>query len=437
MVYLRGSEADFRAWDLPAGAGRRGAGVQRSSGCSTCAPRAPTEFTEACIASAEEAGLHRERDLDHGDLLGAPRLRVDELPRRAAPQRLRRVRAAARARQPRRADRRSRAPAGVRRSPAGGRRSSTRRAERAHAPGSAARRSCAPARSKSPKLLMLSGVGPRDELRRHGIEPRFDLPGVGENLQDHPNVTLFHLGRRAVDCDYPQLYGFHRAMPDGADARSGRHLLRLLSARARRSARRRCAWCRRWWCRRRSTGARGCRGSSGPRVSWPFGQLRSGALVERVYGIVVILGKPRSRGDRRACAAADPREHARVNPAYFADPRGHGDHDRRGRAGPPDRRRLRADARGATPRSCRAAGPPDAAIAGFVRRMAMTTYHYAGTCRMGQGPGRRRPASCACAGSRTCGSPTPRSSRRCRSRRSTPQDMMIGWRAADLLRAAI
>jgi choline dehydrogenase len=37
----------------------------------------------------------------------------------------------------------------------------------------------------SPQLLKLSGIGPADELRTHGIEVAHDLPGVGENLQDH------------------------------------------------------------------------------------------------------------------------------------------------------------------------------------------------------------------------------------------------------------
>ena len=37
----------------------------------------------------------------------------------------------------------------------------------------------------SPQLLKLSGVGPADELRAHGIAPVHHLPGVGENLQDH------------------------------------------------------------------------------------------------------------------------------------------------------------------------------------------------------------------------------------------------------------
>ncbi|RQR27287.1 GMC family oxidoreductase [Burkholderia sp. Bp9142] len=37
----------------------------------------------------------------------------------------------------------------------------------------------------SPQILMLSGVGPGEELQRHGIRQVVDLPGVGRNLQDH------------------------------------------------------------------------------------------------------------------------------------------------------------------------------------------------------------------------------------------------------------
>ncbi|TIT23977.1 MAG: alanine-phosphoribitol ligase, partial [Mesorhizobium sp.] len=37
----------------------------------------------------------------------------------------------------------------------------------------------------SPKLLMLSGIGPAGALREHGIPVVADLPGVGQNLQDH------------------------------------------------------------------------------------------------------------------------------------------------------------------------------------------------------------------------------------------------------------
>ncbi|MFF9894641.1 GMC family oxidoreductase [Streptomyces longispororuber] len=38
----------------------------------------------------------------------------------------------------------------------------------------------------SPRLLLLSGIGPADELRAAGVDVRHDLPGVGRGLQDHP-----------------------------------------------------------------------------------------------------------------------------------------------------------------------------------------------------------------------------------------------------------
>ena len=41
----------------------------------------------------------------------------------------------------------------------------------------------------SPQLLMLSGVGPADHLREVGVQVTHDLPGVGQNLQDHPYVV--------------------------------------------------------------------------------------------------------------------------------------------------------------------------------------------------------------------------------------------------------
>ncbi|MBT8435121.1 MAG: GMC family oxidoreductase N-terminal domain-containing protein [Gammaproteobacteria bacterium] len=43
---------------------------------------------------------------------------------------------------------------------------------------------------ESPKLLMLSGIGPADHLKAMDIEPLQDLRGVGESLQDHPNMPL-------------------------------------------------------------------------------------------------------------------------------------------------------------------------------------------------------------------------------------------------------
>ena len=42
----------------------------------------------------------------------------------------------------------------------------------------------------SPQMLMLSGIGPEDELRAHGIAVRNPLPGVGQNLQDHVDLMM-------------------------------------------------------------------------------------------------------------------------------------------------------------------------------------------------------------------------------------------------------
>eukprot|EP01041_Mallomonas_annulata_P011835 gene11835-24815_t len=42
----------------------------------------------------------------------------------------------------------------------------------------------------SPQILMLSGIGPRRHLRELGIDCLADLPGVGENLQDHPAAVV-------------------------------------------------------------------------------------------------------------------------------------------------------------------------------------------------------------------------------------------------------
>jgi choline dehydrogenase len=49
---------------------------------------------------------------------------------------------------------------------------------------------------ESPKLLLLSGIGPADHLRRHGLPVVVDLPGVGQNLCDHLMLVLFHVAKR-------------------------------------------------------------------------------------------------------------------------------------------------------------------------------------------------------------------------------------------------
>jgi choline dehydrogenase len=42
----------------------------------------------------------------------------------------------------------------------------------------------------SPQLLLLSGIGPADDLRAHGVGVVAELPGVGANLHDHPDIAV-------------------------------------------------------------------------------------------------------------------------------------------------------------------------------------------------------------------------------------------------------
>lgn len=42
----------------------------------------------------------------------------------------------------------------------------------------------------TPKILMLSGIGPADALKKHGVDCTHDLAGVGQNLIDHPEVPI-------------------------------------------------------------------------------------------------------------------------------------------------------------------------------------------------------------------------------------------------------
>ncbi|WP_017595239.1 GMC family oxidoreductase [Nocardiopsis potens] len=52
----------------------------------------------------------------------------------------------------------------------------------------------------TPRLLLLSGVGPKGDLEKVGIEVRHDLPGVGENLMDHPeSIIMWETSRDVPD----------------------------------------------------------------------------------------------------------------------------------------------------------------------------------------------------------------------------------------------
>ncbi|MQF68722.1 mycofactocin system GMC family oxidoreductase MftG [SAR202 cluster bacterium AD-804-J14_MRT_500m] len=51
----------------------------------------------------------------------------------------------------------------------------------------------------SPHLLLLSGVGPAQDLERCAIPVKYDLPGVGENLRDHPSVMVWYKLKDEID----------------------------------------------------------------------------------------------------------------------------------------------------------------------------------------------------------------------------------------------
>lgn len=62
----------------------------------------------------------------------------------------------------------------------------------------------------SPQILMLSGIGPKDELTKHAIPLVKDLP-VGENLHDHLGVPLIFKDKRGVsyESDYNLTSGLY------------------------------------------------------------------------------------------------------------------------------------------------------------------------------------------------------------------------------------
>lgn len=70
----------------------------------------------------------------------------------------------------------------------------------------------------SPKLLMLSGIGPADHLEDHGIDVVADLPGVGQNLQDHLIAHATYEITQEPDIRPEdvlcQVVGFERTDPD-------------------------------------------------------------------------------------------------------------------------------------------------------------------------------------------------------------------------------
>ncbi|MGZ5215868.1 MAG: GMC family oxidoreductase [Caldimonas sp.] len=225
---------------------------------------------------------------------------------------------------------------------------------------------------QSPQLLMLSGIGPAEQLRSLGIEVKNDLPGVGANLHDHVDVVQVY--------DAPKLTELFGLSFAGAVA----------------AIKGIFEW------RRQRTGMlttnfaeAGGFIRSGPEVERPDLQLHFviGKLVDHGrktvfghgYSCHVCLLRPKSRGSLRL-ASADPGAAPAIDPNFL----GERDDVDRLVTGFKAMRHILAQpalaAHGARESAASAGAQSDAEIEAFIRSHADTIYHPVGTCRMGNGP---------------------------------------------------
>jgi choline dehydrogenase-like flavoprotein len=156
----------------------------------------------------------------------------------------------------------------------------------------------------SPKLLLQSGVGPADHLKSVGVPVAHDLPGVGENLQDH--LDLFVIAECTGDHTYDNIAKPHRTLWAGLQYllfKNGPVASSLFETGGF------------WWADK---------DARSPDIQFHLG-LGSGieAGVARMKNAGVTLNsaflRPRSRGTLRL-ASADPRAAPLIDPNYWADP---------------------------------------------------------------------------------------------------------------------
>lgn len=235
---------------------------------------------------------------------------------------------------------------------------------------------------ETPKLLMLSGVGPQAELRAHGISLVHAAEGVGRNLQDHPNVCLFYRAKQPVDFSYPQLYGFDAARQSPAQQSGATpdtcYVCYAVPASIKESMHRMLPIL------------------ALPGFLYRFGFLRRllrglinlhfmlpplCSFVSKLFGIVVILGKPTARGAVRL-ASADPNVSAKVDLAYFSTA-----HDRETIEAAIAKARLmtaQPALAGAKPLSAGGKNVSAKKLWSWINGAVMTTFHFCGSCRMGE-----------------------------------------------------
>jgi choline dehydrogenase len=218
----------------------------------------------------------------------------------------------------------------------------------------------------SPQLLMLSGIGPADHLRAHGIAVEADVAGVGSNLQDHIDACTLYRSTQPITYDRTndikialQFYLFRRGIGTSNIAETGGFVRSRLAPDAR------------------------------PDIQFHFvpAQLDDhgrNRLPGYGYTLHACGLRPESRG-RLELASADPTAKVRIFPNYLSDPGGR-DLATLVECVRLSRRILGAKAFSAYRGDEIAPGidvRDDAAIEAFVRRKAETIYHPVGTCRMG------------------------------------------------------
>jgi choline dehydrogenase len=209
----------------------------------------------------------------------------------------------------------------------------------------------------SPRLLMLSGIGDADDLRRWGVSPVHHLAGVGRNLIDHPLVPgLLFKARQALP---PSHYNHCETMVVTRSRQArGRADLQLMA------------------------------------LSVPFLSPDLGTPPPDSFSIVPALLDPRSRG-AVTLAGPDPCVPSQIDPGYLSDPQ-----DVEALADGFDiaRRIMRQPPLQPWVAGELIPGPLDdrAALLRHIRRTASPFYHPVGTCRMGPSHDRNAVVGPAC-----------------------------------------